>query len=655
MYPTLRRKRTPAQFTGTNRTYAYKLRSNTARILAEGLLPNAKNPMVLQAFTSLSGPTFVDFYLWYYLAGPNGVEWSRQTMKRDASLSTGMYGLKEMSTWNIYPWTAFANANTTYASGTWTSNISGSTTNFGLNFYTLAAAYCEVSATGAGDLYIACVSGTDRSYIYVTINGATMLVNNLPTSGSNKYIDGYSASNALQITKVATGLPQGTYTVRLTRSTTERNIANTTGFRMFPDSYAIAGSGSIYPNFSGTDTVMGQCPRLLKAVANTVFTSLTTASPPSAWSAFTDGALGATTDYFYAGGSLKFAKLLFAIATGNTGGGTMPAQYWNGTAWTTLTITDGTSAMANSGTISWVPPSDWATTTVNGALAYWVRFSFSATTTAVTTTSVMSGVVNNYTQNFLGQSPGSQMEYAFNFTPNSPNNTIQAVGGELHGGESQTSMTVTADGAAQTLTAGQSITAKQIQFVQNMNIVHSTAGNVGTGTLTHNWFGNTLSVRYKSILNIPCVLNSFSYFAMYPAIWYGQVLAAYGFNRAKILAPRQDNNAAVNFDTAGMNTNNGKIKGAGALFYSTLSDYFCVISHQINIQSNNNWATATNQVYVNNNPGNISVPGGSSAISKYYESKIDGGSSITVAAGATQEMQSYYTFARSPASNNIIN
>jgi len=59
---------------------------------------------------------------------------------------------------------------------------------------------------------------------------------------------------------------------------------------------------------------------------------------------------------------------------------TMEWQYWNGAAWATLPVNDNTNTGSNPlqkpglGTISFVPPTNWAATAIDGVTAYWVRY-----------------------------------------------------------------------------------------------------------------------------------------------------------------------------------------------------------------------------------------------------------------------------------------
>jgi hypothetical protein len=69
-------------------------------------------------------------------------------------------------------------------------------------------------------------------------------------------------------------------------------------------------------------------------------------------------------------------------------------EYWSGAAWSTLTtVPDQTSGFetAGIGVVQWTHPSNWATTTVNGFLGYWVRFRL---TTAAAATPVPSQQTN---------------------------------------------------------------------------------------------------------------------------------------------------------------------------------------------------------------------------------------------------------------------
>lgn len=72
-----------------------------------------------------------------------------------------------------------------------------------------------------------------------------------------------------------------------------------------------------------------------------------------------------------------FSSVIFNISTAATAAMTITWEYWNGSAWTTLSVTlvDKTSGFSVSGlcSVSWEQPSAWATNAVNSITGYWVR------------------------------------------------------------------------------------------------------------------------------------------------------------------------------------------------------------------------------------------------------------------------------------------
>ena len=88
----------------------------------------------------------------------------------------------------------------------------------------------------------------------------------------------------------------------------------------------------------------------------------------------------AVNDYAAFGYTQTFTQLKFDYANGTAGiAGNVVWEYWNGTAWTALTgVTDNTSsfttAAADSLTVTWTLPTDWATRILNtGKKLYYVR------------------------------------------------------------------------------------------------------------------------------------------------------------------------------------------------------------------------------------------------------------------------------------------
>lgn len=87
-----------------------------------------------------------------------------------------------------------------------------------------------------------------------------------------------------------------------------------------------------------------------------------------------------------------FSSLVLSISTaiGYDASYTIAWEYWDGAAWSTLMVRDGTTGPGGSlgtvgiGSIHWAPPSNWAVTAVNGTAGWWVRARVSAAVGALT-------------------------------------------------------------------------------------------------------------------------------------------------------------------------------------------------------------------------------------------------------------------------------
>lgn len=80
-------------------------------------------------------------------------------------------------------------------------------------------------------------------------------------------------------------------------------------------------------------------------------------------------------DSLYAGQSEKFDYIYFDMTVGASVNTAPIWEYWNGSAWTALTITENpTYGFTADGNIRFTPPSDWAVTAVNGSQpGYFIR------------------------------------------------------------------------------------------------------------------------------------------------------------------------------------------------------------------------------------------------------------------------------------------
>src|SRR5271157_2876192 len=100
-------------------------------------------------------------------------------------------------------------------------------------------------------------------------------------------------------------------------------------------------------------------------------------------------AVPAIYDAYYFGNATTFRALGIHLGTTGTGVWTITWEYWNGGAWTALGgVLDGTKNTAGgntgsltlSGSVSFTQPPNWATTTVDGIAAFWIRARLSAFT-----------------------------------------------------------------------------------------------------------------------------------------------------------------------------------------------------------------------------------------------------------------------------------
>lgn len=73
-----------------------------------------------------------------------------------------------------------------------------------------------------------------------------------------------------------------------------------------------------------------------------------------------------------------FTSLVLDIGDAAAGTHTIEWEYWDGAAWSSLTVfdwTDDSGEFRNTGvnSVHWITPSDWVTRSVNGVTGYWVR------------------------------------------------------------------------------------------------------------------------------------------------------------------------------------------------------------------------------------------------------------------------------------------
>jgi len=121
-----------------------------------------------------------------------------------------------------------------------------------------------------------------------------------------------------------------------------------------------------------------------------------------------------TTATYYAGLDHVFNQINFDIDTASSGL-TLVKEYWNGSAWTTLSdVVDGTTNLTTDGTISFSVPTDWTTNSVNsGTAMYFVRLR-SSTNIATAPTAYTSSPTNSNRFYVYGQSGDTNPSFYIN-------------------------------------------------------------------------------------------------------------------------------------------------------------------------------------------------------------------------------------------------
>lgn len=98
-------------------------------------------------------------------------------------------------------------------------------------------------------------------------------------------------------------------------------------------------------------------------------------------------AVPVVNDAYYFGAHRAFRYLAINISTAGAGTYSIAWEYWNGAAWVAFAgISDETLAFTRAGLnrVTWTMPSGWASTSVNGRAAFWVRARVSAFTSITT-------------------------------------------------------------------------------------------------------------------------------------------------------------------------------------------------------------------------------------------------------------------------------
>lgn len=102
-----------------------------------------------------------------------------------------------------------------------------------------------------------------------------------------------------------------------------------------------------------------------------------------------------TDEFVYFGKATKFKEIYLGLAV-NGSYASVLWEYWDGSAWQTLSVAGAGADLGADGKVNWTPPNNWATTVVNGSDAlYWIRVSAGTVTTPATCNHVRQNAVQN--------------------------------------------------------------------------------------------------------------------------------------------------------------------------------------------------------------------------------------------------------------------
>lgn len=83
------------------------------------------------------------------------------------------------------------------------------------------------------------------------------------------------------------------------------------------------------------------------------------------------------TDEIYIGLYKPFDTVFLELKNAAAMGGSLSFEYFDGTSFVALTVSDDTKDLYRSGFINWSKPSKWSETAIAGASAFWIRVSYS--------------------------------------------------------------------------------------------------------------------------------------------------------------------------------------------------------------------------------------------------------------------------------------
>lgn len=374
-----------------------------------------------------------------------------------------------------------------------------------------AGDYVEIPYVGGGDIYVLFAGRTSGNYVNVLLDNAKdYLV--LPDDGSgNKYFDSYTAADLQykQLVKIATGVPSGNHTIRLTVSSL-KNPAST-GNRFVFNALAFDGA-EMGPWRSQADAKIWKPaePILLNQVrkygANYYYATVA-------------GTTGATPPTHIAD--------IASITVTNGGGG-----YPNGTHPLKIEGGNGSGAVATVNVVGGIVDAG-SVTIISGGKGY------TSAPTITVDAAGGSGAVFSSTRNSVAsdggvtwtyrvitsydlvdsaiQVAGSQLEYAYEMKPLGAT-AKEDVGGAMHGNEVQTALSIYVGNNKANLIDNTWLTGDLISFKEENYSFHTQIGSgtvpIVKTTLLRTFKRQWVEMYHKHVMQMQLELGYF-----YPHMW----------------------------------------------------------------------------------------------------------------------------------------
>jgi hypothetical protein len=227
-------------------------------------------------------------------------------------------------------------------------DISAIAYSIGLRVYnttdTCSLAIYGHNPAGAANNKTLIATSTTKTPGVITLAQQSWIAANFTINGTGRLTAGYMLLVEFTITRVGTTTTAPRFYYGIAGATSSQNITYTA---------TMAAAGYIDQTTEAADSVVGDV------------------TPTSAL-------ITVINDAFYFGYSATFTEVYFVCSTAGTGGTSASTwEYWNGSAWTTLSTTTDTTTnwrlSTGNQSMTFTAPGGWTSYTVNGSDLYWIR------------------------------------------------------------------------------------------------------------------------------------------------------------------------------------------------------------------------------------------------------------------------------------------